>query len=315
MPDHYIDEMKENGFSVRIFSSIDEYLAQTDIACIWYFTRLQLERMGDEILEKADSLRKAVTFRQDFMPLLKPQTRFYHPLPRHKEHPTIPTFLDNTELNGWDLQSINGYFTRIIEIGLLNGLYDEEAEAQLPSVTGKPSEVSSFVKEMPLNSRPKVSEYKVGIKPVENGIVIDHISCGSSIEGIWSNIDRIRKVLNLNVRSSHGVYHRNDPAYFKGIISLPDILSFSQKDVKKLAAISPGCTINFIRDSQVYKKLRLDMPPRVYGFAEISCKNEACISHASHHEPVMTEFLQAGENTFKCKYCEKPFHFDEIWDL
>ena len=91
MPDHYIDEMKENGFSVRIFSSIDEYLAQTDIACIWYFTRLQLERMGDEILEKADSLRKAVTFRQDFMPLLKPQTRFYHPLPRHKEHPTIPT--------------------------------------------------------------------------------------------------------------------------------------------------------------------------------------------------------------------------------
>lgn len=315
MPDHYIDEMKENGFSVRIFSSIDEYLAQTDIACIWYFTRLQLERMGDEILEKADSLRKAVTFRQDFMPLLKPQTRFYHPLPRHKEHPTIPTFLDNTELNGWDLQSINGYFTRIIEIGLLNGLYDEEAEAQLPSVTGKPSEVSSFVKEMPLNSRPKVSEYKVGIKPVENGIVIDHISCGSSIEGIWSNIDRIRKVLNLNVRSSHGVYHRNDPAYFKGIISLPDILSFSQKDVKKLAAISPGCTINFIRNSQVYKKLRLDMPPRVYGFAEISCKNEACISHASHHEPVMTEFLQAGENTFKCKYCEKPFHFDEIWDL
>ena len=315
MPDHYIEEMKYNGFSLRIFSSIEEYLSQDDTAGIWYFTRLQLERMGDEILEKADQLRKAVTFRSEFMPLLKSGSRFYHPLPRHKEHPTVPTFLDNTDLNGWDAQSVNGYFTRIIEIGLLNGLYDDEAEKVLPPICTKAAPSPSFVKEMPLNPEPKISDRKVGIKPVENGIVIDHISCGPSIEAIWNNIDRIRKVLHLNVRSSHGVYHRNDPNFYKGIISLPDILSFSQKEVKKLAAVSPGCTINFIRDSRVYKKLRLDMPPRVYGFSEISCKNEACVSHASHHESVMTEFLQAGEQTFKCKYCEKPFHYDEIWDL
>ena len=315
MPEHYIDEMKSNGFSLRIFASIEEYLTQDDTAGIWYFTRLQLERMGDEVLEKAGQLRKAVTFRREFMPLLKPGTRFYHPLPRHKEHPTVPTFLDNTALNGWDAQSVNGYFTRIIEIGLLNGLYDGEAEKSLPPVCANPAPSSSFVKEMPLNPEPKISDRKVGIKPVENGIVIDHISCGPSIETIWNNIDRIRKVLHLNVRSSHGVYHRNDPNFYKGIISLPDILSFSQKEVKKLAAVSPGCTINFIKDSRVYKKLRLDMPPRVYGFSEISCKNEACVSHASHHESVMTEFLRAGEQTFKCKYCEKPFHYDEIWDL
>lgn len=314
MPEHYIQEMKDNGFTLRIFDSIEEYLNQDHKATIWYFTRLQLERMGDEVLEKASSLRKAVTFRKEFMGLLNEGTRFYHPLPRHKEYPTIPSFLDNTELNGWDLQSINGYFTRIIEIGLLNGLYDEEASKKLWKTQEPPLTIPSFVQELPLNPRPKL-ECKVGIKPVENGIVIDHISCGPSIEVIWRNIDRIRKVLDLNVRSSHGVYHRNDPSFYKGIISLPDILSFSQKDVKKLAAISPGCTINFIKDSRVFRKLRLNMPPRVYGFSEISCKNEACISHSSHFEPVMTEFLQSGSNTFKCKYCEKPFHFNEIWDL
>ena len=46
MPEHYIDEMKSNGFSLRIFASIEEYLTQDDTAGIWYFTRLQLERMG-----------------------------------------------------------------------------------------------------------------------------------------------------------------------------------------------------------------------------------------------------------------------------
>jgi aspartate carbamoyltransferase len=44
MPDHYIEKMKKNGFEVRIFSSIREYLGQKDVARIWYFTRLQLER-------------------------------------------------------------------------------------------------------------------------------------------------------------------------------------------------------------------------------------------------------------------------------
>lgn len=32
----------------RRFASIDEYLAQDKVAKIWYFTRLQLERMGDK---------------------------------------------------------------------------------------------------------------------------------------------------------------------------------------------------------------------------------------------------------------------------
>ena len=42
MPDSYIEIMKENGFTVNIFSSIEEYLEKGEIAKLWYFTRPQL---------------------------------------------------------------------------------------------------------------------------------------------------------------------------------------------------------------------------------------------------------------------------------
>jgi aspartate carbamoyltransferase len=182
----------------------------------------------------------------------------------------------------------------------------------------------NFVHESSISESHK-PEYKVGIKPVEEGIVIDHIAVGRPLEEIWSNIDAVRKILKLNLRSSHGVYHSNlgtaGKEIYKGIISLPDITSFGGRDLKKLAAIAPGCTLNLIHGHRVVKKYRLEMPPRIYGFEEISCKNPACVSHPSHEEGLSPEFYRKNEadgapsTTFVCRYCEKEHAYREIWDV
>lgn len=314
MPEYYIQKMKANGYDVRIFSSIDEYLQNGNVADIWYFTRLQLERMGEEVLEKADRLRDSVTFKKEDLGRLNSNTRFYHPLPRHRVHPVIPSFLDHLPLNGWDRQSINGYFTRIIEIAMLSGKIgrDFKGVASTP-----PSFEDDFVEEVDVSGKPspEKQEHKVGIKPVENGIVIDHIGKGQEIRDIWNHIDKIRHIIALNCRSSHGVYHTNDPDYYKGIISLPGITSFDDRRIKMLGAIAPECTFNIIKDSRVTKKYRLHMPPRVYNFDEISCKNENCISNPQFHEPIQAEFYRSRDNKFICKYCEKEHDFQEIWDI
>ncbi|TXT41797.1 MAG: aspartate carbamoyltransferase [Spirochaetes bacterium] len=91
MPPYYVDKMKANGYEVRIFESLDEYLASGKVAPIWYFTRLQMERMGEAVLERAPYLRRSVTFRKDMLGLLPEGARFYHPLPRDRENPTNPT--------------------------------------------------------------------------------------------------------------------------------------------------------------------------------------------------------------------------------
>ena len=312
MPESYVSKMERNGFEVRIFHSIHEYLSSAgDIAPIWYFTRLQLERMGDEILDKAESLRASVSFTRDYMDRMEEGTRFYHPLPRHREHPTIPSFLDDTPLNGWDRQSINGYFTRIVEIGLLAGRLGEGFEGRTLPDEEYADDFVEIVKAF--NSKPH--NYKVGIKPVENGIVIDHIGRGKNLRQIWDHIDKIRRIMNLNIRSSHGVYHSNEDEIFKGIISLPDILSFDERQIKMLGAIAPECTVNIIKDGRILNKYRLHTPPRVYNFKEISCKNDSCISHPRFYEPVKAEFIRLDANTFTCKYCERPHSFHEIWDV
>lgn len=312
MPPYYVDKMKDNGFEVKVYESLDEYLASGRVAPIWYFTRLQLERMGESVLERAPFLRRSVTFRKDMLDQLPDGARFYHPLPRDRLNPTNPTFLDELPLNGWDGQSANGYWTRIVEIGMLSGLLGHDFEG---AYAMEPEVPEDFIVEAPIVERVK-PEYKVGIKPVEEGIVIDHIATGKPLPEIWNSIDSVRKILKLNVRSSHGVYHsfRGSEVY-KGIISLPDIPNFGGKDLKKLAAISPGCTLNLIHGSKVTKKYRLAMPPRIYGFEEISCKNENCISNPKNNESVTTEFVRKSGSTFVCRYCEREHSFREIWDL
>jgi aspartate carbamoyltransferase len=313
MPEYYKTKMSLNKFFIREFESIDQYLAQNKIADIWYFTRLQLERMGEDIKEKAPRLRSAVIFRKEHLSKIPEGTIFYHPLPRHREFPTIPPFLDDTPLNGWEGQSVNGYFTRIIEIGMLAGLIGEDYQGKTSDKKAQSSR--DFVIKVKPKSKPK-PEFKVGIIPITNGIVIDHIGLGGdSFETIWEHINNIRKVLNLNTIGSHGVFHSERTGLHKGIMAIPNLMEFDRPNIKKLAAIAPGCTLNIIKNRKVIHKYRISMPPKIYNFKEISCKNPDCISHHHHHEHAQTIFYRSGESSFICAYCDHTHTFKEIWNL
>ena len=311
LPSSYKSKMQDNGFEVVEWESIDEYLAGGDVSDTWYFTRLQLERMGDEIRDRETELRRAVTFRESYLNRLPDNARFFHPLPRHREKPVIPSFLDSTGLNGWDEQSINGYFTRIIELAMVEGTLGGDFKGASPEPPGKDE---SFISETPVTRKTHVKDrFQVGIKPVENGTVIDHIARGMDEEEIWNRIDKIRTILKLNVRSSHGVFHSGSPDEFKGIISLPDILEIGHTELKKLAAVSPECTLNIIRDSSVVKKYRLSMPPKIYKFSEISCRNPECVTYPGAFQHVPPHFYRTEGDTFTCRYCGKRHAYGDIW--
>ena len=310
LPEYYQDKMIENGFDVRSFPDIQTYLDQSDTAKIWYFTRLQLERMGEDILDQAAVLRDSVIFKQEYMDQLKAGTKFYHPLPRHKQYPTIPFFLDRTELNGWDEQAVNGYYTRIIELAMLGGKIGDDFKGQHQV---KKNYHDDFIEEIKAFETKK-PEYKIGTRPVKNGTVIDHIGKGNCIETIWDQIYKVRKILGLNMVSSHGVYKSHKDGKYKGVLSIPDLMTFNETWMKKLSAIAPECTLNIIENHMVKEKYRIHMPPRVYDFDETSCNNPDCISNPAHFENAITEFYRSG-NHFICKYCDKTHSYDEIWNI
>lgn len=311
LPDHYVHEMEANGYKVRIFDSIDAYVQEKEIADMWYFTRPQLERMGDDILKIADSLRSKITFRQEFMKYLPEGTIFYHPLPRHKEHPTIPTFLDSTPLNGWEVQSINGKLIRIVLLGLTAGKLGDDFSGVEDKVQ---SSKAPFIEEITIDKNRPLKRYAEGVNPISHGIVIDHICRGEDEKEIRAHMVRIINVMKLFGKGGEWITaSRENPNDTKGIIFRPDHEHLSESEINKLAAIAPGSTVNIIAGSRVVKKLKLHMPPRVYNLDSVSCNNENCISYPAHGENIPAEFFKVSENTFICRYCEKVHTFKEIW--
>jgi len=311
LQDSYVEKMLENGFEVRKFSSIEEYLNCGDVSDKWYFTRPQLERMGEQVLQKAELLRQSITFRKEFLPLLREGTHFYHPLPRHKEHPTIPVWLDKTELNGWERQAINGYYCRIVHIGLIAGVIGGD---YIPAAAAAPAAEEDYIVEVPVSERSeKSTEYSEGIRPIREGLVIDHILKGESPKEIRSYMNLITSVMDLdNGRGGQWVSCGADGRY-KGIIFRPEATALDRRDLKRLAAVAPGSTLNIIRDGRVYKKYRANMPPRIYNFDDLSCTNEACITHPVNAEHVPALFIRTPDGHFACAYCGRFHSFKQIW--
>lgn len=310
MPESYVEKMKENGFVVRSFPSIEAYLKEEDISDKWYFTRPQLERMGERILQKADKLRQSITFRKDFLPMIRKGTRFYHPLPRHKEHPTIPVWLDNTELNGWETQSINGYYCRIVLIALIAGVIGADF---LPENHAEEETEQDYIQEVTPSAKSDKIEYSEGVRPLRNGLVIDHIGKGETPSNIRSHMNLISRVMGLDdARGGHWVSRSADGSY-KGLIFRPETTELDRKQLKRLAAVAPGSTLNIIRDGAVYRKYRANMPPRIYNFDDLCCANEACITNPANAENVPARFYRTADDHFACAYCGRFHSFKEIW--
>jgi aspartate carbamoyltransferase len=311
MPKQYIDIMKENGFELREFESLQEYLSQSDIAPRFYFTRPQLERMGDRILKIQDQLRAKITFREDYINKLPANTYFYHPLPRHKEHPTIPTSLDDLPVNHWERQSINGMFMRITLLSAISGRIGSDFSGE--SIT-KNDYRDDFIREVsPDDSKPKT--LKEGINPLANGVVIDRFCRGEPKEDIWLYLFKTLKIMGWSgYRGSIGVGEsKKEPGVYKGLIFLPEIKELSSSDIRRLAAVTAGSTVNIVKDNKVARKLRLMSPPRIYKIKGTGCTNQDCISYHAHWEHVPPEFIRRQNSTLECYYCGTPHKFKDIW--
>jgi aspartate carbamoyltransferase len=307
MPDYYVRKMEANGFGVRVWESLDAYVADGCLATHWYFTRPQLERMGDEVLRRQDELREAITFKESFMASLSKDTRFYHPLPRHREHPTIPFWLDDTHLNGWEEQSANGYIMRTALLSAIAGRIGEDFDGKAREWYKSPDD---FIERITVDGK-AAKDIREGIMPIQSGVVIDHICKGESPDKIQQHLRTVRKVLGIDGKYFEGVTQSGNGSY-KAIVSIPQGEDLSERAMKRLAAVAPGCTLNQIVDGRVVQKLRLHMPPRIYGFEDTSCSNEACISRPEHAEPMTARFHRLDDR-FLCDYCHMPHEFRMIW--
>lgn len=115
---------------------------------------------------------------------------------------------------------------------------------------------------------------------IKDGTVIDHITAGNAVKvlhiiGIPKGSSSIVSVA-MNVKSKMGK---------KDIVKVEN-RELDSKEVDKIALIAPKATINIIRDYEVAKKHKVELPGKIVGI--VKCANPTCVSNTN--EPVESRF-------------------------
>ncbi len=135
------------------------------------------------------------------------------------------------------------------------------------------------------------------VTPIKNGTVIDHIPPGLAL--------KVLHVLKIPEETSSAV---SIAMNVKSKMGKKDIVKIENKEldkreVNKISLIAPKATINIIRDYEVVKKHRVQLPDEIVGI--VKCSNPTCISNSK--EPVESRFILVNKDPphIKCYYCER----------
>ena len=133
------------------------------------------------------------------------------------------------------------------------------------------------------------------IGEIKEGIVLDHITAGKSME--------IYNVLHLGQLDCTVAMIKNADSPKLGKKDIIKISTVLDLDLDVLGYIDPGITVNVIRDHVVAERYHLALPERVVGV--IKCKNPRCIT--SVEQEVVHEFklTDPKKGTYRCIYCEQ----------
>ena len=132
------------------------------------------------------------------------------------------------------------------------------------------------------------------IDSIQNGVVLDHIQAGKSME--------IYKYLNLDKLDCSVAIIKNVRSDQMGKKDIIKIDSPMEVDLDVLGYIDPNITVNIIRDGQLVEKKHLELPQKLVNI--IRCKNPRCITVAEEQLDAIFLLHDAETHTYHCAYCD-----------
>ena len=152
-----------------------------------------------------------------------------------------------------------------------------------------------------------MSERKLLVSKIENGIVIDHIPPGKAFQvlKLLKLPDDARALIAQNVDSqSMGS---------KDLIKIEGTY-LTSKEIDIIALVAPDATLNIINDWQVREKTRITIPDVLEG--AFNCPNTLCPTNAKYSPP-NTEFnVEKGrrveDTKLHCNYCGSITYYGTI---
>ena len=134
------------------------------------------------------------------------------------------------------------------------------------------------------------------IDSIKNGIVLDHITAGKSLE--------VYKALGLDKLDCSVAIIKNVKSNKMGkkdIIKIEGGLDLVDLDV--LGFIDHNITVNIIKDGKIVEKKRLSLPKKITNV--IKCKNPRCITSIEQELKHIFILTDEENQVYRCKYCEE----------
>jgi len=132
------------------------------------------------------------------------------------------------------------------------------------------------------------------IDSIINGIVLDHIKVGKSME--------IYRVLELSKLDCSVAIIKNVSSKKEGQKDIIKIDSLIDINLDVLGYIDPGITVNIVKDGKIVEKRKLSLPDMVTGV--IKCKNPRCITSVEQELPQIFRLTDREKGVYRCVYCE-----------
>lgn len=138
------------------------------------------------------------------------------------------------------------------------------------------------------------------VQPIRNGTVIDHIASGRAVT-VMRILGLLRPGWTSTVTAAMNVPSNKGR---KDILKIED-RELDPSEVNKISLIAPNATINIIREYEVARKERVELPEKVSGL--VRCPNPNCVTN---HEPIKTQFLVTQKDPVRltCGYCDREVH-------
>lgn len=138
----------------------------------------------------------------------------------------------------------------------------------------------------------------MNIDSIQNGIVLDHIQAGASME-IYQllGLDKLDCSVAIIKNAKSTKMDRKDIIKIDALIDLNlDVLGY----------VDPDITVDIIRDGVRTEKKHLTLPKRLVNV--IRCKNPRCITTAEAHLPAEFLLTDPEKRTYCCAYCDTEYH-------
>lgn len=134
----------------------------------------------------------------------------------------------------------------------------------------------------------------MNIDSITNGIVIDHIEAGKSME--------IYKYLGLENLDCSVAIIKNVKSKKSGKKDIIKIDNDMDVNTDILGYIDTNITVNVIKDGKIIKKTHMELPEKLVNI--IKCENPRCITSEEREIDQVFELTDRENKIYRCKYCE-----------